>query len=209
MAGQLGAWATFGEPFNRSLRMTFPPTTIMPRLPLLRRPPLLTQSPARFALLGPPSLTLPSPPCITALKALRFFSSPAATNSRPAPSSTRIRSFVTSSPSPTSRAFTSTPHRRKPPERVWPYLYKDYDAMPHLEPYFKQVDSLQDKFIERLREAVGIPSISSEDERRPDVVRASYKAVERDMAHKLILLRWASGSPHRSKPSVVPSSSAS
>jgi Cys-Gly metallodipeptidase DUG1 len=46
--------------------------------------------------------------------------------------------------------------------------------MPHLDPYFKQVDSLQDKFIERLREAVAIPSISSEDERRPDVVKASH-----------------------------------
>lgn len=43
--------------------------------------------------------------------------------------------------------------------------------MPHLDPYFKQVDSLQDKFIDRLREAVAIPSISSEDERRKDVVK--------------------------------------
>lgn len=43
--------------------------------------------------------------------------------------------------------------------------------MPHLEPYFKQVDSLQDHFIQRLREAVAIPSISSEDARRPDVVK--------------------------------------
>jgi hypothetical protein len=43
--------------------------------------------------------------------------------------------------------------------------------MPHLDEYFKQVDSLQDKFIERLREAVAIPSISSEDQKRPDVVK--------------------------------------
>jgi Cys-Gly metallodipeptidase DUG1 len=43
--------------------------------------------------------------------------------------------------------------------------------MPHLDSYFKQVDSLQDTFIERLREAVAIPSISSEDKRRPDVVK--------------------------------------
>jgi Cys-Gly metallodipeptidase DUG1 len=43
--------------------------------------------------------------------------------------------------------------------------------MPHLEPYFKQVDSLQDSFIQRLREAVAIPSISSEDARRPDVIK--------------------------------------
>jgi Cys-Gly metallodipeptidase DUG1 len=43
--------------------------------------------------------------------------------------------------------------------------------MPHLDEYFKQVDSLQDKFIERLREAVAIPSISSEDQKRPDVIK--------------------------------------
>jgi Cys-Gly metallodipeptidase DUG1 len=43
--------------------------------------------------------------------------------------------------------------------------------MANLDGYFKEVDSLQDKFIERLREAVAIPSISSEDARRPDVVK--------------------------------------
>tara|TARA_R110002003_G_scaffold103_7_gene8155 strand:- start:24259 stop:24402 length:144 start_codon:yes stop_codon:yes gene_type:complete len=43
--------------------------------------------------------------------------------------------------------------------------------MPHLDSYFKAVDGLQNKFIERLREAVAIPSISSEDQRRPDVVK--------------------------------------
>lgn len=46
--------------------------------------------------------------------------------------------------------------------------------MPHLEPFFKQVDAEQDAFIERLREAVAIPSISSEDARRPDVVKVRY-----------------------------------
>jgi Cys-Gly metallodipeptidase DUG1 len=43
--------------------------------------------------------------------------------------------------------------------------------MANLDSYFQQVDSLQDKFIDRLREAVAIPSISSEDQRRPDVVK--------------------------------------
>lgn len=42
---------------------------------------------------------------------------------------------------------------------------------PQLDGFFKQVDALSDHFIERLRKAVAIPSISSEDERRPDVVR--------------------------------------
>ncbi|KAF2020383.1 CNDP dipeptidase [Aaosphaeria arxii CBS 175.79] len=46
--------------------------------------------------------------------------------------------------------------------------------MPHLDPYFKQVDGLQETFIQRLREAVAIPSISSEDERRPDVVKMGH-----------------------------------
>jgi hypothetical protein len=61
------------------------------------------------------------------------------------------------------------------PDRVadaaWPYLYRPFDKMPHLDSYFKAVDGLQNKFIERLREAVAIPSISSEDQRRPDVVK--------------------------------------
>jgi Cys-Gly metallodipeptidase DUG1 len=43
--------------------------------------------------------------------------------------------------------------------------------MPHLDPVFKQVDALQETFIKRLEEAVAIPSISSEEDRRPDVVK--------------------------------------
>ncbi|KAF7504624.1 hypothetical protein GJ744_002051 [Endocarpon pusillum] len=42
---------------------------------------------------------------------------------------------------------------------------------PNLEPFFKQVDTLSESFIERLRKAVAIPSISAEDDRRKDVVR--------------------------------------
>ncbi len=42
---------------------------------------------------------------------------------------------------------------------------------PKLDGYFKQVDDLSDAFIERLRQAVAIPSVSSEAARRPDVVR--------------------------------------
>ena len=48
--------------------------------------------------------------------------------------------------------------------------------MAQLDEYFKQVDNLQDKFIDRLKEAVAIPSISSEDQRRPDVVKACLSA---------------------------------
>ncbi|EAA28142.2 Zn-dependent exopeptidase [Neurospora crassa] len=42
---------------------------------------------------------------------------------------------------------------------------------PQLDSYFQKVDSLSDHFIDRLRQAVAIPSISSEAARRPDVVR--------------------------------------
>lgn len=42
---------------------------------------------------------------------------------------------------------------------------------PQLDSYFKQVDELAPSFIERLRKAVAIPSISAEDARRPDVVK--------------------------------------
>merc|ERR1711977_154407 len=42
---------------------------------------------------------------------------------------------------------------------------------PQLDGFFKQVDDLSDHFIERLRKAVAIPSISADEERRPDVVR--------------------------------------
>ncbi|KAK0619629.1 hypothetical protein B0T14DRAFT_566459 [Immersiella caudata] len=45
---------------------------------------------------------------------------------------------------------------------------------PQLDGYFKQVDALSDRFIERLREAVAIPSVSSEPARRPDVVRMGH-----------------------------------
>lgn len=42
---------------------------------------------------------------------------------------------------------------------------------PQLDAYFKQVDDMAEKFIDRLRKAVAIPSISAEDARRPDVVK--------------------------------------
>ncbi|RMZ91815.1 hypothetical protein DV736_g941, partial [Chaetothyriales sp. CBS 134916] len=42
---------------------------------------------------------------------------------------------------------------------------------PNLEPYFKKVDELSESFIDRLRKAVAIPSVSADPERRPDVVK--------------------------------------
>lgn len=57
---------------------------------------------------------------------------------------------------------------------AWPYLYRRDPSptmAPQLDAYYKQVDSLSEHFIERLRAAVAIPSVSAEDNRRPDVVR--------------------------------------
>ena len=42
---------------------------------------------------------------------------------------------------------------------------------PSLDPYFQQVDTLSESFIDRLRKAVAIPSVSADEERRPDVVK--------------------------------------
>jgi Cys-Gly metallodipeptidase DUG1 len=53
---------------------------------------------------------------------------------------------------------------------------------PQLDTYFKQVDSLSDAFIERLRKAVAIPSVSAEDERRPEVIKVKiYACISQDM----------------------------
>jgi len=65
----------------------------------------------------------------------------------------------------------STTLSKKTEKPVWPYLYKPFDKMAHLDSVFKEVDNLQETFIQRLKEAVGIPSISSEDDRRQDVVK--------------------------------------
>ena len=64
--------------------------------------------------------------------------------------------------------------------------------MAHLDPYFKQVDDLQNTFIERLREAVAIPSISSEDQRRPDVVKVCMLAVDKPVTARASLQNTAS-----------------
>lgn len=53
---------------------------------------------------------------------------------------------------------------------------------PQLDTYFKQVDSLSDTFIERLRKAVAIPSVSAEDDRRPEVIKVKfYACISQDM----------------------------
>ena len=65
-------------------------------------------------------------------------------------------------------ALHSTAH----PQSLWRGHQRSISTMaPQLEGYFKQVDTLSDHFIARLRKAVAIPSISADEERRPDVVR--------------------------------------
>ncbi|KAJ5548646.1 hypothetical protein N7513_005880 [Penicillium frequentans] len=50
---------------------------------------------------------------------------------------------------------------------------------PQLEPFFKQVDNSAESFIDRLRKAVAIPSVSAQDENREDVFRmAQFLATE-------------------------------
>ncbi|KAB5525567.1 hypothetical protein GE09DRAFT_1065104 [Coniochaeta sp. 2T2.1] len=49
---------------------------------------------------------------------------------------------------------------------------------PQLDGFFKQVDDLSDHFIERLRKAVAIPSISADESRRPDVFRMGQFLVD-------------------------------
>lgn len=71
-----------------------------------------------------------------------------------------------------SRSFSATAQLRKPQLGTWPYLYSANKIMaPQLDSFFKQVDTLAESFIDRLRKAVAIPSVSADEERRPDVVR--------------------------------------
>merc|ERR1711939_892350 len=57
---------------------------------------------------------------------------------------------------------------------AWPYIYRTHASpsmAPNLDSYFKTVDSSADSFVDRLRQAVAIPSISADEERRQDVVK--------------------------------------
>ena len=72
------------------------------------------------------------------------------------------------------------PQLRRQATAAWPYIYRQHPSpnmAPQLDAYFSKVDELQDHFIERLRKAVAIPSVSSEDDRRPEVVRVCPRAV--------------------------------
>ncbi|KAF4509519.1 hypothetical protein G6O67_003688 [Ophiocordyceps sinensis] len=69
---------------------------------------------------------------------------------------------------------------------------------PQLDGYFKQVDASANDFIERLRKAVAIPSISAEDARRPDVVRmGEWLAGELKKLGAQVELRPLGKQPHK------------
>ncbi|KAM4066045.1 peptidase [Hirsutella rhossiliensis] len=69
---------------------------------------------------------------------------------------------------------------------------------PQLDGYFKQVDASANDFIERLRKAVAIPSISAEDARRPDVVRmGEWLAGELKNLGAQVELRPLGKQPHK------------
>ncbi|PGH01413.1 Cys-Gly metallodipeptidase DUG1 [Blastomyces parvus] len=86
-----------------------------------------------------------------------------------APRSSSRRSSIQQQPAP----LTAKTHKRS--------FYANIDdskMAPQLEPLFKEVDNLQDHFIDRLRRAVAIPSISAQDENRGDVVKMGQFLVD-------------------------------
>ena len=72
---------------------------------------------------------------------------------------------------------------------IWPYIYspKTDEMAPQLDSYFKQVDALSESFIDRLRKAVAIPSVSADEDRREDVVKVG-SPVDIDLANAMLVL---------------------
>ncbi|KIW07739.1 uncharacterized protein PV09_01669 [Verruconis gallopava] len=94
------------------------------------------------------------------------------------------------------RAFSVSRISRHP---EWPYLYSAKQIMaPQLDAYFKQVDDLSDAFIDRLRKAVAIPSVSADEERRADVVRmGEFLAEELKKLGAEVQIRPLGKQPHK------------
>ncbi|KAF2840144.1 Cys-Gly metallodipeptidase dug1 [Patellaria atrata CBS 101060] len=69
---------------------------------------------------------------------------------------------------------------------------------PQLDAYFKQVEASSEDFIERLRKAVAIPSVSAMDEHRPDVVKmGQWLASELKNLGAEVELRPLGKQPHK------------
>lgn len=102
------------------------------------------------------------------------------------------------------KSFPSRPRRKEPTYLHRPYLtesIRNHQAKkmaPQIDGYFKQVDASAKDFIERLRKAVAIPSISAEDARRPDVVRmGEWLAAELKSLGAEVELRPLGKQPHK------------
>ncbi|KAK2797369.1 hypothetical protein FQN51_008540 [Onygenales sp. PD_10] len=72
---------------------------------------------------------------------------------------------------PKRSSLRITPPASRPHFRSFYANIDDAKMAPQLEPFFKQVDNLSDAFIDRLRKAVAIPSVSAQDDSRGEVVR--------------------------------------
>jgi Cys-Gly metallodipeptidase DUG1 len=69
---------------------------------------------------------------------------------------------------------------------------------PQLDVFFKQVDTLSSSFIERLRKAVAIPSVSADEDRRQDVVKmGEFLAKELKDLGAEVELRELGKQPHK------------
>ncbi|KAI9813577.1 MAG: hypothetical protein M1827_003646 [Pycnora praestabilis] len=69
---------------------------------------------------------------------------------------------------------------------------------PQLDKYFKQVDDLSAPFIDRLRKAVAIPSVSADEERRQDVFKmGQFLASELEALGAEVQLRPLGKQPHK------------
>ncbi|KAL8303309.1 hypothetical protein RB601_007902 [Gaeumannomyces tritici] len=105
---------------------------------------------------------------------------PLSTSHHPSPFSNRYlleRSTVLPSPRDTAehcRRITSNSTQTRPYLTDAIRTHQARKMAPKLDSFFSQVDSLSDAFIERLRAAVAIPSVSSDAARRPDVVRMAH-----------------------------------
>ncbi|KAL8420385.1 hypothetical protein RB594_003248 [Gaeumannomyces avenae] len=105
---------------------------------------------------------------------------PLSTSHHPSPFSNRHsleRSIVQPSPRDTAehcRRITSSSTQTRPYLTDAIRTHQTRKMAPKLDSFFSQVDSLSDAFIERLRAAVAIPSVSSDAARRPDVVRMAH-----------------------------------
>lgn len=102
-----------------------------------------------------------------------------------------INSASIVSPANTSKFQSNKNNRNIQGLSTWPYLHrsKDPTMAPQLDGFFKQVDSLSESFIDRLRRAVAIPSVSADDERRGDVVKVrSFGSLymARNSAHRVL-----------------------